>query len=335
MFNYALQAHAHTNQMTAWATENLCGFYYAYLREPIVSEDKNLGTFIPAAINDTVREDRSINHMTAIVMDVDNDGFIPGAWGCDLVNPWDVASDLEEQGLEFCLYSSHSNTRELPRFRVIISADRAMTPSEFKMVHHYVHNVVAPDAEGDDCTRKLSQPYFLYSARPEHQAAAFTDYRQGQPLDVDHILSTHQVPEEELKAQDGIEVDRLDDTNRIVNSDPTALINRDIHRRERLLSLICAMYNAGKPEHEAVERIIEYDRQYHHAGNNVHSGPYFTDYRKHPKFQPVSGQTQDQRTYELAERLVSTEYKCLARKHGPQQALSASTRRPIFSRSLT
>lgn len=329
MFNYALQTNVKANSAQPQQAENFKAFYKDQLAKKYNLENKDdAPAFIPALLSRGVRNDDSVLGMSAIVVDVDNENFT-GAWMELPDHPADSFVFLNQAGIEGAVYSSHSNTDKVPRYRVVVPTDRIMTRAEFLIVRSYLHNVIL-EIKADACTKKLSQPYFVPTAHAGNDHISFNEYSDGQPLNVDQILDTYELPEQE-QAQTA-SVQEFSNGDRIVSSQYQSLLSVPGHRRERLLRLICAMFNAGKSETETAAGIVDWDIA-NHTPDNGFSGPYFFDYNKRPGNRPASGQSPRGMAVGVAKVFVGVEYRVLGRKFGGS-AERAGRARPIFGKTF-
>mgnify|MGYP001627830178 CR=1 FL=1 len=330
MFNYALQSNVRATTAQPAQAESFKAFYQDQLAKKYTLENKDdAPVFIPAMLSRAVRNDDAVLGLTAIVVDVDNDQYTPGKWLVFPDHPGDSAVSLSQAGVEAAIYSSHSNTEEVPRYRVVIPSNRPMTGAEFRIVRAYVHNKLL-EIQADACTKKLSQPYFVPTAHQGNEQIAVNEYIEGQPLNVDEILESYEMPATER--DQATTVQDLGNGDRIVGSQYQSLLSVPGHRRERLLRLICAMFNAGKTEAEAAEGIADWDIS-NHTPQNGFNCPYFFDYNKRAWSRPRAGQSQRDRAVQLAAKFVATEYRVLSRKFGKASGESVRVR-PIFGKTF-
>ncbi len=332
MFNYALQSNVRATTAQPAQAESFKAFYQDQLAKKYTLENKDdAPVFIPALLSRGVRNDDAVLGLTAVVVDVDNDQYTPDTWLVFPDHPGDSAVSLSQAGVEAAIYSSHSNTEEVPRYRVVIPTDRIMTASEFRIVRSYVHNKLL-EIQADACTKKLSQPYFVPTSHQGNEHIAVNEYIQGQPLKVDHILESYEMPADEVEQPTTVQ--DLGNGDRIISSQYQSLLSVPGHRRERLLRLICAMFNAGKTEQEAAEGIADWDISNHTPANGFNC-PYFFDYNKpnRASWRPRQGQSQRDRAVEIAVRFVATEYKVLRRKFGGANERAVRVR-PIFGKTF-
>jgi len=329
MFNYALQTNVRATTAQPAQAENFKAFYQDQLAKKYTLENKNdAPVFIPALLTRGVRNDDVVMGMTAIVVDVDNDQFTPGTWMEFPDHPDDSHVFLSQHGIEAAIYSSHSNTEQIPRYRVVVPADCIMTASEFRIVRSYVHNVIL-EIKADACTKKLSQPYFVQTVHSGNEHIAISEYIDGKPLNVDGILDSYEMPASEL--EQATTVQDLGNGDRIVSSQYQSLLSVPGHRRERLLRLICAMFNAGKSEEEAANGIVDWDISNHTPANGF-SGPYFFDYKKRPGNRPGPGRSPRAQAVSVAKIFVGVEYRVLRRKFGGSER--AGRARPILGKTF-
>lgn len=331
MFNYALQSNVRATTAQPAQAENFKAFYLGQLAKKYLLENKDHApVFIPAMLSRAVRNDDAVLGLTAIVVDVDNDQYTPGTWLVFPDHPGDSAVSLSQAGVEAAIYSSHSNTEEVPRYRVVIPSDRPMTGAEFRIVRSYVHNKLL-EIQADACTKKLSQPYFVPTVHQGNESIAVNEYIEGQPLNVDQILESYEMPAEEQ--EQATTVQDLGNGDRIISSQYQSILETPGHRRERLLALMCAMFFAGKSEEETAKGVVDWDIA-NHTEQNGFKGPYFFDYTKtNPSRRPRAGQSKMDRAMELSRQFVKTEYRVLRRKFGGagERAVQA---RPIFGKTF-
>jgi hypothetical protein len=331
MFNYATQTAVQSKTLEIAEASSFHEFYSDKLAKQNIIENKGSApVFIPALFTRMRRNDASIMALTAVVVDVDNDGFTPGLLNFP-EHPGDTACALNEAGVEGAVYSSHSNSENLPRFRVVIPSDRPMTFEEFRTVRAYVHRKLL-DIEADKCTLKYSQPYFFPTAHAGNADIAFSYYVPGQPLNVDQILDNYVPPIEENAVQ--ARVQDLGNGDRIVQSSTQRLIDRPGHRRERLLRLVFALYRAGKTEKQAAYDLALWDYQNHNQANGVRCG-YFFDYVKRPHFKPCGNESPMDKACEMARQFVDREYRTLRSKNEQQQSAGQAGYRPIFGKTFS
>jgi len=329
MFNYALQTNVRAATAQPSQSESFKAFYQDKLAKKYTIENKDdAPVFIPVMLSRAVRNDDAVLGITAVVVDVDNDQFT-GKWMEFPDHPGDSFVSLSQSGVEAAIYSSHSNTEQVPRYRVVIPTDRIMTAAEFRIVRSYVHNKLL-ELQADACTKKLSQPYFVPTAHAGNERIAVNEYIEGQPLSVDQILDTYEMPAEEL--EQATTVQDLGNGDRIVSSQYQSILAVPGHRRERLLRLICAMFNAGKSEEETAAGIVDWDIA-NHTPQNGYSGPYFFDYKKRPGNKPGNGQSPRGKAVSVAKIFVGVEYRVLRRKFGGATE-RAGRARPIFGKTF-
>jgi hypothetical protein len=88
-------------------------------------------------------------------------------------------------------YSTHSNTADDPRFRVVIPLSRPVNADEHARLVSWIGSIITPglmDCLDSTCFER-ARSHYLPSCPPEHKSNAFAGHQAGDPLDVEHFLS--------------------------------------------------------------------------------------------------------------------------------------------------
>lgn len=231
----------------------------------------------------------------------------------DRLDPWVVAAQLEEAGIEAAIYSSYSHSDIRAKFRILILLSRRASVEERRVAMEYIIDLLGREqlqlGNLAPCTQKLSQPLCVPSCPHHMTSQAFSEYVPGTPLDVDHILATYIPPAVESKGLTST-------AQRITDIAPDSLLKREAHRRDRLRQIVAAEWHSGADKERIIQRVIDYDIAVHHAGNGVHSGPHFYDYAKHPRYKPRYGQSAEAALYHNVSTFVNTRIRSLERAFG-------------------
>lgn len=290
-----------------------------------IRNKKDSKSFLCASYKEAERCLENVDTLQIIPLDFDNDIDLIGySFSFE-----DVCEKLEDEGFEFAAYTSFSHSQRNERFRVFIPVSREISIDEYRAAVYYLREILFRSSDiVDKCVYKSSQAFYLPVASASNQSIAKTYYSDlGRPLDIDALLgdftATVKEPTQTKHGEFNIGGIQVTDTS------PGSLISKSMHRRERLLSIICAYFHKGRSIEDTAERIADYDLRYHHEGNGINNGPYFTDYQKHPEF-AIRGLGSDGAIIESALKFVITEFRSLERKHGPQKEQDFEYR-PIFN----
>lgn len=139
---------------------------------------KDVGGFVGGTLKDGVRKADMVEFRSLITLDLDH---LPK--GADIWPEVEVVLDWAA-----CLYSTHSHTEENPRVRLILPADRPMTPDEYEAVARYVASLVGIDY-CDDTTFEASR--LMYWPSCSHDAEYVFRQQDGEFLSVDEVLATY------------------------------------------------------------------------------------------------------------------------------------------------
>ena len=96
--------------------------------------------------------------------------------------------DLELGDMEYVLYSTHSHTPDNPRYRIIIPADRAMTPDEYQAVSRRIADDIG--IESFDSSTHQAERLMYWPSCPKDVKYVY-QHNEGKLISVDTYLSTY------------------------------------------------------------------------------------------------------------------------------------------------
>ncbi len=101
------------------------------LRDPITLTDKKHGAaMVPATFSVPYAVNKNAVSITALLLDIEKQ---PG--GSHPMAPEQASQHMQESGLCFCLWTTHSHTPEAPRYRVLFPLDGVLAPEHLKRVY--------------------------------------------------------------------------------------------------------------------------------------------------------------------------------------------------------
>lgn len=139
---------------------------------------KDVGGFVGGILKNGTRKADMVEARSLITLDLDH---LPK--GADIWPDVEVALDWAA-----CMYSTHSHTEDNPRVRLILPADRLMTPDEYEAVARYVASLIGIDL-CDDTTFEASR--LMYWPSCSHDADYVFRHQSGDFLSVDEALATY------------------------------------------------------------------------------------------------------------------------------------------------
>lgn len=147
----------------------------------LVMEDKaSAPLWSPVLLSQPARQKSSVTHVTALVYDIDKG------------QQWDeVASLLEVYGVRHWMYSTHSHTEEVHKFRVVLGLDEAIPAADFPRVWTLFAESVGWDV--DQACRDCSRLFYVPST-PGNGAPAWQAWGDGCSVDWRAILDAAPVP---------------------------------------------------------------------------------------------------------------------------------------------
>ncbi|WP_420600631.1 hypothetical protein [Neptuniibacter sp.] len=224
------------------------------------------------------------------------------------------------KGLRFFMYSTHSHTAEVPRFRILIPLtydflhlEHACNVSheDYKHAFGYIYRLFSEHPALDDAVSHVSQSFNQPSAHPDRLQDAFIydsnenhERLPGACLGwsiVEGFGLCHKGTEHSVR-RSGIQYKK--------DSTAHKLIDQDIHRRERLNKIICAQFLSGASIDDTVQKVFQYDMQVH---KEVYGEAHYEKER-------YGGRDPEA----VANEHVEQEFAILARKHEPLEKESGA-----------
>jgi hypothetical protein len=125
--------------------------------------------------------------MSVIVIDFDNeakgaDGKVKEQCSNNPTFPEDIEDVLS--GHEYFYHSTHSNTADWPKWRLIIPLDRHVSRQDWQRVTNGIQDFLGSgwNTNIDRSCFELSRAFFVPSYPKEHAKAAFAGYSNGQEV---------------------------------------------------------------------------------------------------------------------------------------------------------
>ena len=147
---------------------------YKTLPKDRKAELKDVGGFVAGYCDGGNRT--KVRHRSCITLDADS-------VKSDIWADW-----LDLYGNAACVYSTHTHTPEAPRLRVIIPADRDMTPDEYQAVSRRIADTLGMD-NFDESTHQAQR--LMYWPSCSRDAEYVFEVCGGELLSVDTVLATY------------------------------------------------------------------------------------------------------------------------------------------------
>ena len=101
------------------------------LKSPVTLADKKHGAaMVPAIFSTPYAVNKNVTATTALLLDIERQ---PG--GSHPMRAEEASQYMQESGLCFCLWTTHSHTPETPRYRLLFPLDGALAPEHLKRVY--------------------------------------------------------------------------------------------------------------------------------------------------------------------------------------------------------
>jgi hypothetical protein len=135
--------------------------------------------FYPEGVRDT----EHLIHCGVLGFDYDGKGVDDPA---KFLTPAEFSRRLK--GVAHITYSTHSSTRERPKFRAFLAIDRLLVGQEYKDFSRFVAGIKYPDYTFDSASFDATRGFFLSCHNSANMDAAFFNSHEGEPLGVDSWL---------------------------------------------------------------------------------------------------------------------------------------------------
>ena len=154
---------------------------YARMSPEEQSDIKDVGGFVGGYLSAGTRKTTNVLYRTIVTLDIDYG--TPDVWD-DFTLSFDCAA---------AIYSTHKHTREKPRLRLLLPANRPMTPAEYEPVARYWTDKIGIDLF-DHTTYQL--PRLFYWPSTSRDGDFVFEYQDGPAFDVDAVLRTYRDPQD-------------------------------------------------------------------------------------------------------------------------------------------
>ena len=157
--------------------ENLCD----YFSSPNPG-DKEGSLFVLAKLPAGRCKNDSVEHVSALVFDVDNKTITP-------LTIQQMEDNLRQLDLKSIIYTTHSHTAQSPRFRVVLAVDKPIPPKTYHTICRTVANYLGVEKYIDTSCFNPARRYFEPRC-PEERIDQF-DFKEieGEPLKINHFLT--------------------------------------------------------------------------------------------------------------------------------------------------
>ncbi len=145
------------------------------------SSVKDVGGFVGGYLSNGTRKTANVLYRTLVTLDIDYG--TADVWD-DFTLNFDCAA---------MIYSTHKHTPEKPRLRLVLPANRQMTPAEYEPVCRYWTARIGIELF-DHTTYQL--PRLFYWPSTSRDGEYIFDYQDGPAFDVDEVLATYRNPQD-------------------------------------------------------------------------------------------------------------------------------------------
>ena len=145
------------------------------------SSVKDVGGFVGGYLANGTRKTANVLYRTLVTLDIDYG--TADVWD-DFTLNFDCAA---------MIYSTHKHTPEKPRLRLVLPANRQMTPAEYEPVCRYWTARIGIELF-DHTTYQL--PRLFYWPSTSRDGEYIFDYQDGPAFDVDEVLATYRNPQD-------------------------------------------------------------------------------------------------------------------------------------------
>ncbi|AEM47210.1 hypothetical protein Acife_1042 [Acidithiobacillus ferrivorans SS3] len=136
------------------------------LAKPVTLTDKKHGAaMVPAIFSTPYAINKNVTATTALLLDIERQ---PG--GSHPMTPAEANQYMQESGLCFCLWTTHSHTPEAPRYRVLFPLDGILAPEHLKRVYGILAASLEPFTNVVDTSCfHPARLFFLPSVHPDRE----------------------------------------------------------------------------------------------------------------------------------------------------------------------
>lgn len=142
---------------------------------------KDVGGFVGGYLSGGVRKTANVLYRSMVTLDID----------------YGTADVWDDFTLSFncaaAIYSTHKHTPEKPRLRLLIPANRQMTPAEYEPVCRYWTSKIGIELF-DHTTYQRSRLFYWPST--SRDGVFYFEHQDGKAFDVDEVLSTYRSPQD-------------------------------------------------------------------------------------------------------------------------------------------
>ena len=145
------------------------------------SSVKDVGGFVGGYLSNGIRKTANVIYRTLVTLDID-------------YGTADIWDDFTLNfGCAAMVYSTHKHTPEKPRLRLVLPANRQMSPAEYEPVCRYWTSRIGIELF-DHTTYQL--PRLFYWPSTSRDGVYFFDYQDGPAFDVDEVLASYKNPQD-------------------------------------------------------------------------------------------------------------------------------------------
>ena len=145
------------------------------------SSVKDVGGFVGGYLSNGIRKTANVIYRTLVTLDID-------------YGTADIWDDFTLNfGCAAMIYSTHEHTPEKPRLRLVLPANRQMSPAEYEPVCRYWTSRIGIELF-DHTTYQL--PRLFYWPSTSRDGVYFFDYQDGPAFDVDEVLASYKNPQD-------------------------------------------------------------------------------------------------------------------------------------------
>lgn len=142
---------------------------------------KDVGGFVGGYLSNGTRKTANVLYRSIVTLDIDYG--TPDVWE-DFTLTFGCAA---------AIYSTHKHTKDKPRLRLLLPANRQMSPAEYEPVCRYWTSRIGIE-QFDHTTYQL--PRLFYWPSTSKDGDYFFDYQDGPAFDVDEVLATYRNPQD-------------------------------------------------------------------------------------------------------------------------------------------